>query len=53
MFTMKFSTDNAAFDDEAHEVSRILKEVAAQVERGSDYGTVRDVNGNTIGEWSF
>lgn len=53
--TLKFNTDNAAFDDEnlAHESSRILREVADKIESLSDGGTIRDINGNDIGTFDF
>jgi hypothetical protein len=51
---MKFKTGNAAFEDYAEqEVSRILKEIADKVENGSTDGKIRDINGNTIGEWDL
>ena len=56
MFTVKFSTANEAFDEPATEIARILREVAAKVEAGIDVGTaakVMDVNGNTVGKWSW
>ena len=54
MFKMEFKTGNAAFEDYAEqEISRILKEIADKVENGSTGGKVRDINGNTIGEWDL
>lgn len=54
-FTLKFDTDNAAFEDTglAHESARILRDVADRIENGAAIGTVRDVNGNTIGRFEF
>ena len=54
-FTVKISTDNAAFDDEpGYEVARILREHAALLESHGpgDIGTValRDINGNRVGQ---
>lgn len=55
MFTVKFETDNAAFEDEnmRYETARILREIAERIETGMQYGPVRDANGNTIGEAGF
>ena len=55
-FTLTIDTDNDAFtDDWAMEVRRILKHLVVG-EHGPRYdrdaGTVRDVNGNTVGRWS-
>jgi hypothetical protein len=54
MFTLKFSTANAAFDDPLYEIARALRAIARQVEtgRGKD-GKVTDCNGNTIGAWAW
>lgn len=53
MFKLQFSTDNAAFEtDGRHEVDRICGVIGARVADGERSGTVRDINGNTIGEWS-
>lgn len=57
-FTLRFDTGNAAFDDGngAHECARILRGIAERIERaagnGANAGTVHDVNGNRIGQWS-
>lgn len=64
-FTLTINTDNAAFDaeaDDAHqtehdnarnaEVARILRYAADRVEYGT-IGPLRDVNGNTVGSYSF
>ena len=49
---IQFETDNAAFKDPA-EVSRILHEIAARIQAGDPEGQIRDINGNTIGDyWS-
>mgnify|MGYP000049753930 CR=1 FL=1 len=29
-----------------------LKEVAIQLESGKEFGTIKDVNGNKVGNWS-
>jgi hypothetical protein len=55
-FLLELDTDNEAFaEDWAIEVRRILKALVVG-EHGPRYdrdaGTVRDVNGNTVGAWS-
>lgn len=51
---IEISSDTAAFDDEPEfESARILRDIATQVESGYDGGTVRDINGNSVGCWSF
>jgi len=56
-FTLSIDCDNAAFgEDKAREVSRILFELAASISPGlmdDDDGKLRDVNGNTVGRWSY
>ncbi len=56
--TIRFSLENAAFrheDDSLNyfEISRALQKIAKQIENGSDGGSVRDINGNTVGEWKI
>lgn len=55
MFTLKFKTGNAAFQDGdgIYETTRILANVAESVRNGQDCGKIRDINGNAIGEWYF
>lgn len=54
-FRVLVNTDNAAFEDDgasgAHELARILRTVADQLEDGVSKGRVRDVNGNTVGDF--
>jgi len=52
-FKIEFGMDNAAFEEQAEEVSRILTETAHKVRHGEDFGNIRDINGNRIGEWSL
>lgn len=55
MFTITINTSNDAFDgDPTVEIARILRETADRVE-GADRtdGTVRDVNGATVGGWTL
>ncbi len=55
MFKLTIQTDNEAFaDDSAGEISRILAELAAKLGPGmlaGQTGKLRDINGNTVGEW--
>jgi len=51
MFSLKFKTDNAAFDDKTEEVARILLEIARQLTEGYTSGRATDYNGNRVGEW--
>lgn len=67
MFTLKIKTGNAAFhsdefqdengnnclDPYACELRRLLDEVAKQLARGYTDGTLIDINGNRVGEWSL
>lgn len=54
-FTLKLETGNAAFDDAAPaEIARILRDTAARIEfKGDTGGKLRDINGNTVGEWEL
>lgn len=56
-FVLRFDTDNAAFaENVAGEVSRILRKVADDVDRGIDgskHLSVLDVSGNRIGSWTL
>lgn len=53
-FVLTMDTDNDAFADGAlPEVARILTDVARRVGEGSSAGTCRDINGNTVGEFTF
>ena len=59
-FSLSFSMDGAAFDggdNSVDEVVRILHTLADNLDaRGTatDWcATVRDMNGNTVGEWSI
>lgn len=59
-FQVVIDVENAAFEDgnRGTELGRILRFVAEQVEayhysRARKRWKVRDVNGNTVGEWEF
>ncbi len=47
-----FSLDNAAFEDyPMDEAARILRDIAQKLEGGQNAGNIRDINGNTIGQY--
>ena len=57
-FTLTIDCGNAAFDDEGHELARILHELADSVaypgngmQEAKD--TLRDINGNKVGRWEM
>lgn len=49
-FTLKITLGNAAMRTPL-DVADALRRAAAGVERGEESGTIRDVNGNTVGTW--
>lgn len=58
MLKIKFSTKNDAFAgeqlDRDVEVARILREISHMIVNCSKYeGVVKDINGNSIGEWTL
>jgi hypothetical protein len=54
-FNLKINVDNDAYRSQAvqHQLIDNLNEIIAKLEDSWDYGTVKDVNGNTVGEWSL
>jgi len=49
---LKIIIGNDAFvEDENAELSRILKDLAKRIERGQVAGTLRDYNGNMVGQF--
>lgn len=61
---IQFSTSGAAFKDEyadeatndintRDEIIRILKRITNDIVYGADHGSIMDINGNKIGEWSI
>lgn len=62
MFKCEIKTGNAAFCDpytgeennmdEALELKRILKKICEKLEYGETSGTIMDINGNKVGQWS-
>ena len=55
MFSLTIKTDNAAFADPgpSGELVRILHAVASHISAGRMSGKVRDINGNTVGEFAY
>lgn len=53
-FKLEFETGNAIFsEDPDGEVCRILANIQVKVYAGLARDAIRDVNGNTIGKWSY
>lgn len=52
--TIRFNTDNAAFEDLDAETARILRALADRVEYGSkgEYIPIMDINGNQVGHFN-
>lgn len=57
MMRIQFNTDNSAFGEDnrsaQHEAGRILSEIGDNLRLGHNEGYIRDLNGNTIGKWTF
>ena len=55
-FNLTINTDSAAFDEDerGHEIARILRRIADEIEEDSAVirGMVRDINGNKCGEYT-
>lgn len=53
MLTLSIMTDNAAFQEgqRPHELGRLLRKVAGEVENGYEEGHILDINGNKVGAW--
>jgi hypothetical protein len=53
MLKVTIETENAAFEDTQAELSRILRELATEIDKGLRQGgqgwQLRDVNGNRVG----
>jgi hypothetical protein len=54
-FNLKINIDNDAYRNQAIQYQLIdnLKDIISKLEDANDWGTVKDVNGNTVGEWSL
>ena len=55
MFRLTIKTENAAFEDPgpASELVRILHVAASHLAAGTMSGKLRDINGNTVGEFAY
>ena len=55
IFSLTIKVDNDAYRSQAVQYQLIdnLKDIISKLEDADDWGTVRDVNGNTVGEWSL
>jgi hypothetical protein len=55
LFSVTIKVDNDAYRSQAVQYQLIdnLKDIIAKLEDSWDYGTVKDVNGNAVGEWSL
>jgi hypothetical protein len=51
-FDMSVNLDNAAFEDNNHELARIIAKVSKKVANGSLDDSLRDINGNTVGSFT-
>lgn len=51
--TIRTQTDAFAEGCGPYEAARILREIADRIETGRTDGKVRDLNGNTVGQWSI
>lgn len=48
---IKIEMANAAFEEPASELARILRDLAKKIEDGQTDCALRDVNGNTVGRF--
>ena len=54
-FNLIIKVDETEYKNQAIQYQLIdnLKDIIAKLEDACDWGTVKDVNGNTVGEWSL
>ena len=54
-FKLTINVDNNAYRSQAVQYQLIdnLKDIISKLEDAHDYGRVRDVNGNTVGDWGI
>lgn len=53
LFALRINTDNAAFEDDANEeLARLLEKAAQRLRAGYQCDSLRDANGNSVGEWT-
>jgi hypothetical protein len=55
LFRITFKVDTAEFEENGRDatIADMLEQVAAKVRAGESGGIVRDVNGNTIGDYGI
>lgn len=55
MFRLRIETKNQAFeeDNKQIEIVRILRELILRLECGNTEGTLHDINGNKVGEYTL
>ena len=51
--TLEITMDNAAFEDDPQELSRILSKLAEQADHDPHTRPVFDINGNTVGRFTI
>lgn len=52
-FTLTIDCDNAAFNENPHELGTLVHVVAQRIDAGHTGGAVMDHNGNRVGSWEF
>ena len=51
---LEINCENSAFDaDRNNELSRILRDAAERLSNGKEYGALRDLNGNCVGDYEI
>jgi hypothetical protein len=54
MFKLEIDTANDAFlEDSSEGVAEIIEDIAVGLRHGQTKGSVRDGNGNTVGNWEL
>jgi hypothetical protein len=55
LFSVTIKVDNDAYHNQPVQYQLIdnLKDIIAKLEDANDWGIVRDVNGNKVGDWSL
>jgi hypothetical protein len=55
IFSVTIKVDNDAYNNQyiQYELIDNLKGIIAKLENANEWGTVRDVNGNRVGDWSL
>jgi hypothetical protein len=55
IFSVTIKVDSDAYHNQPVQYQLIdnLKDIIAKIEEANDWGIVRDVNGNRVGDWSL